>query len=464
MITNKENYIQDIIDILEKNDDFKYINEILDKYHHYEIAKVITDLDDDLLNKIYSSLNVLKLTDIFEELSPEDAFLLFEKMDLTTLINVLEHIETDDLVDIIEHIDDEEKQVIYLSMIPNKKRKIIKSYLHFDEDMVGSIMNNNFAKIYEDMTVKKAIKAVVDIAPSVDYIHNIYVVNKDNVLVGTLSLKELIHNGNDKSALIKDLMIEKMVYLNPVTNIEDAIELMKNYDFQLMPVVNSDHKLIGIISFDDTLEALNIESSSDYASLAGLTDVEISEDESVFSSLKKRLPWLVVLLFVNLITSSIISGYEAELQTLTTLAIFMPMILDMAGNSSTQGLGVIIRLFATNQLKTKKSIVKHLLKELLTGFINGLVIGIGLFLMVILINFIKGQAFSEGLNFAFVVALSIQLALFVATFTGSFVPLLINALKIDPATASGPFITTINDIISLLIYFSLATSLIAGLS
>jgi len=461
---NSNNYENQVIKILRDNHDLKYINVLLEDYHHYEIGKVMINLEDELFEKLYQSLPLVKLTEVIESLSPEDAFMVFEKINITTLINILDYIETDDLVDIIEVIEDKDKKINYLSLIPSQKRKIIKSYLHFDDDMVGSIMNNNFVKINENMTVKKAIRSVVDQAPVVEYIHNIYVVDRYNTLVGTLSLKELINKGNEKSVLIRDVMVENLVYLYPTTNVEESIELMRNYDFQLLPVVNTDHKLIGIISFDDTVDAMNEESSADYASLAGLTDVEITSDETVFSSLKKRLPWLVILLFVNLITSSIISGYEEELQTLTTLAVFMPLILNMAGNSSTQGLGVIIRLFATNQFKQKGQILKHLTKELFTGIINGIIVGIGLFILVLLFNFMKGTEFQAGLNFAFVISLSISLALIVATLAGSLVPLFINSMKIDPATASGPFITTINDIISLLIYFGLATTLITGLS
>jgi magnesium transporter len=329
--------------------------------------------------------------------------------------------------------------------------------------MVGSIMNNNFVKIDQSLTVKKAIKAVVDAAPDVEYIHNIYVVDAYNHLVGTISLKELMNQGHLKSTLIKDIMVDNLIYLYPTSEIKDAIELMKNYDFQLLPVISTDNLMIGIISFDDTLEALSDESSQDYASLAGLTDVEITEDERVLTSLKKRLPWLIFLLFVNLITASIISSYESELQALTTLAIFMPLILSMAGNSSTQGLGVVIRLFATNQLNHSQSIVKHLFKELLTGLINGLFVGLGLFLMVLVFNYFKGIAFNQSLQFALVIGLSVQIALTVATLIGSIIPLMINLLKIDPAAASGPFITTVNDIVSLIIYFGLATAFISSL-
>jgi magnesium transporter len=279
-----------------------------------------------------------------------------------------------------------------------------------------------------------------------------------------MSLKELISAGYDQSQKIEDLMSVNLIYVTPSTPIEDAIEIMKNYNFLLLPVVDKYQKLIGIVSFDDILEALNLESDEDYSSLAGISDVQVDDNETVFTTIKKRLPWLVILLFINLITSSIIIGFEDELKLLPTLAIFMPLILNMAGNSGTQSLGIIIRLFATNQLESKKEVFKHLLNELLTGLVNGVVIAIGLFLMVIVFNFIKGQDFTTGLSFALVVALSINIALVVATLAGAIVPLVINALKIDPAVASGPFITTINDILSLLIYFSLASILIATLA
>ena len=464
MEDNNKSYISEIRHILGTETDYKMIEHLLDDYHNYEIANIVISLSEEALDRLYQSLSTQRLAEVFEELMPKEAFELLDKMNITLIIRLFDLIETDDLVDIIEAIEDQEKQLLYLSMIPNERRKIVKSYLHFEEDMVGSIMNNNFAKIPMDITIKKAIKSLVDIAPLVEYLHNIYVVDHRNRLVGTLSLKELINYGNQKDTYVREVMVKNMVYLYPTTPIEEAIETMKNYDFQLLPVVNSDQVLIGTISFDDTLEALSEESSSDYASLAGLTDVDITADESVFSSIKKRMPWLVILLFINLITSSIITGFEDQLQTLTTLAIFMPLILNMAGNSSTQGLGVVIRLFATNQLKEKKMVLRHLFKEIFTGMINGFVIAVGLFSMVLIFGVIRGEVFSQSLQFAFVIGLSIQLALIVATLAGSLVPLLMKAIKVDPATASGPLITTINDILSLLIYFSLATMLIAGLS
>ncbi len=455
-----ENEIRSLINSAQEKE---YIKEKLEEYYDYEIAKALVIMEPEERKVLNSLLPIRKLTEVFEELEPEDAFKIIKETNLELVVKIFREMETDDLVDIIDVIDDKEDRITFLSLIDVKKRVVIKSLLDFDEGLVGSIMNNNFVAVSKDDTVKQAIRKVVNLAPELEFIHNIYVTDAFGVLEGALSLKELISAGYDKSQLIEDIMSTNLIYVSPASDIEDAIEIMKNYDFLLLPVIDKELKLIGIVSYDDIIEALNEESDDDYSSLAGLSEVTIDENETVWMSVKKRLPWLIILLFINLITSSIIKGFEAELIILPTLAVFMPLILNMAGNSGTQSLGIIIRLFATNQLDEKKSVFKHLLNEFLTGIVNGLFIGVSLFILVILFNFIKGQDFSTGLNFAFVIALSISIALVVATLAGAVVPLLINALKVDPAVASGPFITTINDILSLLIYFSLASVLIASL-
>lgn len=464
LLLNEFQLENEIINLINSNEEDLIIREKLDMYHEYEISKALLLMNDESRKKLYQFLPLRKLTEVFEDLTPEDAFEVLKDTPIEIVVRVFKEMETDDLVDIIQAIDDKEDQVTYLSLIDAKKRILIKTLIDFDDDLVGSIMNNDFVALTRDLTVKKAIKEVVKIAPEIEFIHNIYIVDENKKLEGAMSLKELISAGYDQDQKIEDLMSVNLIFVTPSTPIEEAIEIMKNYNFLLLPVVDKFQKLIGIVSFDDILEALNEESDEDYSSLAGLTDVDVDENETVFSSLKKRLPWLVILLFINLITSSIIIGFEEQLKLLPTLAIFMPLILNMAGNSGTQSLGIMIRLFATNQLDSKKSVLKHLLNEFLTGLVNGLVIAIGLFIMVILLNLIKGQDFTTGLSFAFVTALSISVALIVATLAGAIVPLIINSLKIDPAVASGPFITTINDILSLLIYFGLASILIASLA
>nr|HPJ23691.1 magnesium transporter [Bacillota bacterium] len=205
------------------------------------------------------------------------------------------------------------------------------------------------------------------------------------------------------------------------------------------------------------------ESDMDYSSLAAVSEISIDEKETVWESIKKRMPWLLILLVLNLFTSSIITSYQQVLILLPTLSIFMPLISNMAGNSGTQSLGIVIRLFAKNELDDRKTVFRHLFNEFLTGVVNGVIIAAMLFVIVVLFNTIRGISFTEGLRFALVISMTINVALIVSTISGAIIPLLINLMKLDPAVASGPFITTINDILSLLIYFSLATILMTSL-
>lgn len=457
-----EDLKEEIISLLESSQDMSILREKIDKYHDYEIAKAIVDMSKELRTVLYSILPKKMLSDVFAELAPEDAFWILEDTSLTVITRIFSEMEVDDLVDIINIVEDKDDRITYLSLINVEKRIAVKTLIDFDDSLVGSIMNNTFIVVHKTDTVKQGIKTVVLEAPDNEYINNIYVTDDDDLLVGALSLKELISAGNDRNQLIQDIMSENLVYVTPSTENEDALVIMQNYDFQLLPVVDKYQKLIGIISFDDMIETLSYESEMDYSSLAGISEVSIDNRETVWETIKKRMPWLIVLLFINLITSSIISSYESALLILPTLSIFMPLILNMAGNSGTQSLGIVIRLFAKNQLDEKKSIFKHLLNEFLTGLVNGIIIAVMLFIIVMLFNLIRGEELVKGFKFALVIALSINIALIVSTVSGTVIPLVINLFKLDPAVASGPFITTINDILSLLIYFGLATILISS--
>ncbi|XFA99372.1 magnesium transporter [Candidatus Izemoplasma sp. B36] len=454
---------QEIINLIDSTLPIESLQEKINEYHDYEIAKALVEMTKEQRQVLYTLLPNKNLADVFEEIDPEDAFWILEETSLSVITRIFSEMEVDDLVDILGYCLDEEDKITYLSLINVSDRKIVKTLLNYDDSLVGSIMNNTFIDVLKTDTVKQAIKKVVTEAPENEFINNIYVTDNDK-LIGALSLKELISAGNNKDQTIEDIMSENLFYVYPSTKNEDAIVMMQNYDFQLLPVVDKYLNLIGVITFDDMMDTLSHESEMDYSSLAGLSEVSVDERETVWETIKKRMPWLLVLLFINLITSSIIAGFENTLLLLPTLSIFMPLILNMAGNSGTQSLGIVIRLFAKNELDEKKSIYKHLLNELLTGIVNGFIIAVMLFLIVIVFNLTRGIPFLDGISFALVIALSINIALIVSTVSGTVIPLIINLFKLDPAVASGPFITTINDILSLLIYFGLATLLINTLT
>ena len=452
----------EVIRLLNSNLPLAEKRESLDLFHDYELSQALWALDQNGRRKFARCFLPGQLANILSQLPPDIATGVLKDLPNTSISPILNALESDDLVDIIESIEDAEERITFLSLINQKKRSTIKAMLDFDDQLVGSIMNNNYLEIQPENTVKEAIKTMVGNAPNVEFINNLYVVS-EGILVGVLSLKEIISAGNHPQTQINSIMTDNLVSVTPWTKNEDAIELMKNYDFMLLPVVDQDNKMLGVVAFDDMIEVLNKESDEDFSKLAAVSDVTIDvEKETIFSTVKKRLPWLIILLAINVVTSSIITGFGSVLTLIPVLAVFMPLVLNLAGNTGTQSLGIIIRLFATNQLETKKEIRKHLLREMLTGLIDGMVIAIMLFGLVILMRLIGGESFSQIYRFALVIALSIALALAVSTLMGALIPLLISFFKGDPAVASGPFITTISDIVSLIIYFGLASLMLAS--
>jgi len=455
--------IKSIIDIVKRDIPIEQKRELLDEYHNFDLAESLLEMTPSQRKIFYACFTPKFLADIFEQLDPSNVVVLFRQMSLVDVGKIINFMEVDDLVDVMQEFTDRNENIKYLGLLDITKRSEIKQLIDYDDTVVGSIMNTKFVELTPDMTVKQAIKTMVKMAADIEFINVLYVVENQK-LVGAISLKEIISAGNTPDKLISELMSVNLITVTPETKNEEAIFLMQNYDFLLLPVVDEEFDIIGIVSFDDMFETMNYESDMDYSRLAGVTDVTIDEDtENVVSSVKKRIPWLIILLFINLITSGIVTGYESILTAIPTLALFMPLILNMAGNTGTQSLGVIIRLFATNQLTEKKDILKHLFREFLTGVVNGLLIGILLFGLVLAIKLLDGNSLIDAVSFSKVISISIAVSLSAATLAGAGIPLIMKLIKVDPAVASGPFITTVNDIIALLIYFGLATLMLSEL-
>lgn len=428
----------------------------LDAYHDYELAEALIRLDPvsrETFIKIYPPA---ALVDVFASMEPDDVASILPDINITLTSEILNLMQTDDLIDVLGAFGERDTQIRFLSMVHQQKRNEIKQIIAFGDNRVGSIMNDDFITVCPEDTVKEAIRHVVDAAPDHEFIDTVYVA-RDRVLIGVLSLSELITAGHEPKQTIDEIMIDNVISLRPTDRIEEAIEHMRKYDFMLMPVIDEGQHIIGIVSYDDVLDAINSESDIDYSLFAGLTDVQEPIDrETVRSNLRKRIPWLSVLLFVNLFTGSIIAGFESTLRVIPVLAVFMPLVLGMAGNSGTQSLGTIIKLFALNRFKSKKDKWRHLFREIIIGLLNGMVIGMVMAMIVILFQIIDGKTMIDAWPLALTVSSSITLALTISTFAGTLIPLAIDSIHIDPAVASGPFMTTVIDIFSLLVYFGFA--------
>ncbi|EHC9953103.1 magnesium transporter [Staphylococcus pseudintermedius] len=439
-------------DFIAKGDIGGFREEFL-ALHSYEQSEYFEISDDDVRQKMYRFLSPEEVSEFFEnlEIDEEDYEALFETMNATYASQVLEQMSYDNAVDILNQLS--KKKIASLLMLMNREEaKEIKALLHYDEDTAGGIMTTEYISLTINTPVHEALMRVKDQAPDAETIYVIFVVDEDKKLVGVISLRDLIIAEND--AYIEDIMSERVISANVADDQEDVAQTMRDYDFIAMPVVDYQNHLLGIITIDDIVDVMDEEASEDYSRLAGVSDID-STDDTIFQTALKRLPWLLILTVLGMITASILGSFEETLEKVALLAAFIPIISGMSGNSGTQSLAVSVRNISTGDIK-EKSKIKLALRESGSGFLTGITCAVSLSLIIMLLY---GQPY-----LALIVGTSLTIAMTVGTTIGSVIPLVINRLGIDPAVASGPFITTINDIVSMLIYFGLATTFMSYLT
>ncbi|WP_420822114.1 magnesium transporter [Staphylococcus cornubiensis] len=442
-----------LLDDLIANGDIDGFREEFLALHSYEQSEYFEVSDDDVRQKMYRFLSPEEVAEFFEnlEIDEEDYEALFETMNATYASQVLEQMSYDNAVDILNQLS--KKKIASLLMLMNRdEAKEIKALLHYDEDTAGGIMTTEYISLTINTPVHEALMRVKDQAPDAETIYVIFVVDEDKKLVGVISLRDLIIAEND--AYIEDIMSERVISANVADDQEDVAQTMRDYDFIAMPVVDYQNHLLGIITIDDIVDVIDEEASEDYSRLAGVSDID-STDDTIFQTAFKRLPWLLILTVLGMITASILGSFEETLEKVALLAAFIPIISGMSGNSGTQSLAVSVRNISTGDIK-EKSKVKLALRESGSGFLTGITCAVSLSLIIMLLY---GQPY-----LALIVGTSLTIAMTVGTTIGSVIPLVMNRLGIDPAVASGPFITTINDIVSMLIYFGLATTFMSYLT
>jgi len=446
---NKENIqfelsdelIEKVENLIETNNN-KDLQKLLDEFHYADIAEILDEIDLDQAIYVIKLLDSDTTSDILMEMDEDDRERVLSKLSAKEIAEEVEELDTDDAADIIAELP-EERQERVISQIEDEEHVAeIQELLTYDEDSAGGLMAKELVKVYETWTVAGCLRRIKGQAEEVTRVHSVYVVDKQEKLIGRLSLKDLIVTKND----IKIADISKSVdFVNVSDDGEEVAKIMQKYDLEAIPVVDDDKTLVGRITIDDMVDFIKEEAEKDYQLAAGITQ-EVEADDSVWDLTKARLPWLVLGLFGGLGSVFIMEGYEEALNNYRELFFFTPLIAAMAGNVGVQSSAIIVQGLANDVVKG--SLISRLLKEVGLSLINGLALG----LLVILFGFITKM----DLEFSFTIAISMLCVIIVAALVGTFVPIILNKRGIDPAIATGPFITTSNDIFGIFLFFYIA--------
>lgn len=442
-------FIVEIINIIANTNDNEQLIDELNQFHPSDIADAFLELKDEDLLRLYDILPKELLADIITFIEDKERYL--ELMENEDVAEILDNMESNDAAEILEELDEEDIQEINQLVEPETLEDInlINSY---DDSMLGSIMSTDYIEIKDSSTIKQAMKLVISSANEVENINVIYVSGEDGKYVGIITLRDLIRaRSTDK---LEDIIKTNYPVFHDFDLLEEIDKDILDYELESYAVLDSDNQLIGIVNDENLLDLLEEEYKEDYAMLAGISDIA-DVDEPIFKSVVKRLPWLAFLLVIGLLVSLLTSSFESVILSLTTVVFFQSLILGMAGNTGTQSLAVTISKLNDDE----KKISKVILRELLTGFINGLIIGILGFGLVLGFLTLRGSMMDVALKTGLAVSISLVASMSIAAFLGAFVPYVLSKLKVDPAVASGPFITTVNDIVAIVIYYSLASFL-----
>lgn len=450
-------YVEKIIKIVRVSHSIDEMREQLRDYHENDIAQSLEFLNRAERNLLYSALDAKWMAEIISYIDNPSEYI--EEIGIDKLAEIINEMDADDAVDLWEDID-ESVRVKLRPMIDDEIKTDIKLINSYDEDEIGSLITTNYICIKQNITVRQAMHELIQQAGENDNISTIYVVDDKKCFCGAIDLKDLIVARENVE--LDTLISYAYPYLYDNEKISDSLEKIKDYAEDSLPVLNKKRHIIGIITSQDVVEAVDDELGEDYAKLAGLSAEEDLE-ESTRESMKKRLPWLVILLFLGMGVSTVVGAFEGVVAVLPVVICFQSLILDMAGNVGTQSLAVTIRVLMDENLNGKDKI-RLTMKEMKVGFCNGALLGIlALVCLGIYIALFKGYSVGNAFLISGCVGISLLVAIIISSLVGTLVPILFNKIKVDPAVASGPLITTVNDLVAVVTYYGLAWILLIQL-
>lgn len=422
---------------------------LFEDLHYADIAEIINELDSSESVYLIRLLDSERTGDVLTELDEDSREEILGQLSAAEIATELSEIDTDDAVDIITELSDELAKEVISEIEDREYAAEILELMRYDEDTAGGLMAKELIKVNENWNITTCVREMRAQAEYVTRVHSIYVVNDENVLKGRLSLKDLLTSPND--AHIKDVYIPKVDFVSVNERAEEVAKVMAKYDLEAIPVVDEMNRLVGRITIDDIVDVIREEADKDYQQMAGITQ-DVEADDSILDLTRARLPWLLVGLIGGLGAAMIMGGFEDIISEHAVLFFFTPLIAAMAGNVGVQSSAIVVQGIANDDIKG--SIASRLSKEMLLALFNGIILAVLLFASTWIW---KGELLS-----ALAISLSLIVVIVMAGLIGTFIPLFLHKRGIDPAVATGPFITTSNDIFGILIYFWMA-KLILGI-
>ena len=434
--------INQVIDLVDNNQDTLLLVK-LNKLHHADIAEILEELNVDQSTYIIKLLESDKTSEILMELDEDFREQILNNLSPKEIAKEIEELDTDDATDIISELSVEKQKKVISKIIDAEHKADIKELLKYDEDSAGGLMAKELVKVNENWTVTKCVKEMRIQANEVTRVHSIYVVDDNDKLIGRLSLKDLLV-ANPRSS-IKSVYIPKVDFVNVNDEAESVANIMQKYDLEAIPVVDDKNILLGRITIDDIVDLIKEEAEKDYQLAAGiLQDVDV--DDTIFELSRARLPWLLLGLLGGIGAAVVMGAFDDILAKHQILFYFTPLIAAMAGNVGVQSSAIIVQGLANDDIRG--SVNNRLIKETFLSILNGVILSVILFLFIM----ISGEEYLVALA----ISISLVIVIIVAGIIGTFIPLFLEKRGVDPAIATGPFITTSNDIFGILIYFYIA--------
>ncbi len=433
-------FISDLKGAINENAEEKALH-LIDNFHAADLAELYDELDIEEARYLFLLLEDELAADVLAELDEDDRDRFLKVLPSEVIAQkFIDHMDSDDAADIIGDMDEEKKQEILLHLDDLEQAGDIVDLLAYSEDSAGGLMGKELIEVNENWTILTCLKELGRQADEVDEVYYLYVVNDDNVLLGIVSLKKMLLSNN--SAKVKTIIEDDIISVKTDTSSEEVAQIMEKYDLVALPVVDSIGRLVGRITIDDIVDVIREEAEKDYQMASGLID-EVESGDKVLTITRARLPWLLIGLVGGVLGALVLGRFESNLKIYPEMALFIPLIAAMGGNVGIQSSAIIVQGLANNTLRTDRTF-QRLAKEFFVALLNGSILA----LLIFIYNFFVSDAFALTIT----VSISLISVVVFAALFGTLIPLILNRYKIDPALATGPFITTMNDIIGLLIY------------